>query len=67
MILDQVIFLADYYTDLVSSFRFVVIKENLVFFFFVVVVFFLLLLLFFLRPTGCLEEFSFLKVQVCTR
>ena len=29
MILEQVIFLADYYTDLVSSFRFVVIKENL--------------------------------------
>ena len=49
MILEQVIFLADYYTDLVSSFRFVVIKEifggrgrgggGL-------------------RPTGCLEEFS---------
>ena len=55
MILEQVIFLADYYTDLVSSFRFVVIKEILgerggg------------------LRPTGCLEEFSFLIVQVCTR
>ena len=49
MILEQVIFLADYYTDLVSSFRFVVIKEILggggg------------------LRPTGCLEEFSFLIV-----
>ena len=29
MILEQVIFLADYYTDLVSSFRFVVIKEIL--------------------------------------
>ena len=52
MILEQVIFLADYYTDLVSSFRFVVIKE---------------ILGFFLRPTGCLEEFSFLIVQVCTR
>ena len=34
MILDQIIFLADYYTDLVSSFRFVAIKENLVFFVF---------------------------------
>ena len=33
MILEQVIFLADYYTDLVSSFRFVVIKENLGFFY----------------------------------
>ena len=55
-ILEQVIFLADYYTDLVSSFRFVVIKE----------------ILggggeWGLRPTGCLEEFSFLIVQVCTR
>ena len=29
MLLEQVIFLADYYTDLVSSFRFVVIKEIL--------------------------------------
>ena len=32
MILEQVIFLADYYTDIVSSFRFVVIKKILVFF-----------------------------------
>ena len=30
MILEQVLFLADYYTDLVSSFRFVVVNENLV-------------------------------------
>ena len=52
MILEQVIFLADIYTDLVSSFRFVVIKE---------------ILGGFLRQTGCLEEFSFLIVQVCTR
>ena len=29
MILEHVICLSDYYTDLVSSFRFVVIKENL--------------------------------------
>ena len=62
MILEQVIFLADYYTDLVSSFRFVVIKENLFFFVCVCVCVYV-----FLRPTGCLEEFSFLKVQVCTR
>ena len=52
MILEQVIFLADFYTDLVSSFRFVVIKEKFGGGF---------------RPTGCLEEFSFLKVQVFTR